>query len=563
MDDNDRLDTCRAWMQSRHYDALIIPSNDPHFSEYVAAHWQAREWISGFSGSAGTAVITAEKAIVSVDSRYFLQAEKQLAPGFAVLKQRIAHTPEHLEWIIGELSPGAAVAIDGRLCSVNGVADIGARLAQNDIELQLCEDPFAELWSDRPPLPESDLFALDIEYSGVSRKDKLQSLRAELAGRAFLLTALDEIAWLLNLRGGDVQFNPVFYAWLLVEETQAILCCDNSIPQTVREALIADGIALRPYADVGELLDRETLTVHCDCALLPAQLGQNAIDLSSPVALQKAIKNETELANLQQAMLKDARALQAFYSWLKDQGAQQAISEWDCVEQLDACRAQQGNYIGPSFASIVGSRDNGAIVHYHPTAEQCEPVAAGVLLIDSGGQYLEGTTDITRTICIGEPTPEQRTHYTLVLQGLIALSEAEFPRGTTGNQIEVLARRPLWKHGLNYGHGTGHGVGYLLNVHEGPQSFGRGAAAKNIALQPGMLITIEPGYYVPGSHGIRSENMVAVTEAEHEGFLRFTTLTVHPLDTEMIDDSLLDDRERTWLTQYNAHCAVLLGEAAD
>ncbi len=549
-------------MQSWHYDALIIPTNDPHFSEYVAEHWQTRQWLSGFSGSAGTAVVTVDQAIVSVDSRYFLQAENQLAPGFSVLKQQIAHTTEHLDWIAGELSAGAVVAIDSRLCSVNGVADIGARLAKNNIELQLCEDPFAQLWPDRHPLPNSDLFELDIAYCGVERQSKLQSLRAELAGRTFLVTALDEIAWLLNLRGSDVEFNPVFYAWLLIEEKQATLCCDNPMPQNVRDALTADGVTLRPYADIAELLERETLTVHCDCALLPAQLGQNAVDLASPISLQKAIKNTIELTNLQLAMLKDARALQAFYHWLKNESEQRTLSEWDCAEQLDACRAQQGNYIGPSFPAIVGSRQNGAIVHYHPTAEQCDPIAPGVLLIDSGGQYLEGTTDITRTICIGEPTPEQRTHYTLVLQGLIALSEAEFPRGTTGNQIEVLARHPLWKRGLNYGHGTGHGVGYLLNVHEGPQSFGRGAAAKNIALQPGMLITIEPGYYVPGSHGIRNENMVAITEAENEDFLRFTTLTVHPFDTEMLDDELLDDRERAWLSQYNAHCAVILGEAA-
>ncbi len=549
-------------MQSRDYDALIVPSNDPHFSEYVAAHWKSREWISGFSGSAGTAVITAQQAIVSVDSRYFLQAEKQLAPGFALLKQRIPHTPAHLDWLIGELPPDATVAVDGRLCSVSSVVDIGARLALHDIELQLCEDPFTPMWSERPPLPNSALFALDIAYSGVARKDKLQSLRADLAGRPFLVTALDEIAWLLNLRGGDVEFNPVFYAWLLVDDDRAVLCCDNSISQSIREGLADDSIELRPYADLAKILDQETQPIHCDCALLPAQFAQRAVDLTSPITLAKAIKNPIELVNLQQAMLKDARALRAFYLWLDDESRQRPISEWDCVVQLDACRAKQDHYLGPSFAAIVGSRHNGAIVHYHPTAEQCDPVAPGVLLIDSGGQYLEGTTDITRTICIGEPTAEQRTQYTLVLQGLIALSEAEFPRGTTGNQIEVLARQPLWKHGLNYGHGTGHGVGYLLNVHEGPQSFGRAAGAKNIALQPGMLITIEPGCYAPGSHGIRNENMVVVAEAENEGFLRFSTLTVHPFDTAMLDDALLHEGERAWLTQYNAHCAVLLGEAA-
>ena len=563
MQTNNRLRSCRAWLQDNGYQALIVPTNDPHFSEYVADHWRCRAWLSGFDGSAGTAIVSADAAIVSVDSRYFLQAERQLHPGFAVLRQQVAHAPEHLDWLIEHLPAGSTIATDGRLCSASSLEKINARCTAHDLALQTCADPFADLWPDRPPLPNADLFALDLAYAGVDRGDKLQALRAVLADAALLVTALDEIAWLLNLRGADVPYNPVFHAWLIVAPDQAILCCDNPMPSSVRDALAASGVALRPYADIEAIVTAQKAPLCADLEQLPANLAATAdfTHLRSPVALQKAIKNPTEIANLKKAMAKDARALDAFYHWLNTERDQRQLTEWDCVEQLDACRAAQGNYLGPSFAAIVGHASHGAIVHYHPTVEESAPLADGLLLIDSGGQYLEGTTDITRTIALGRPTAEQKLHYTLVLQGLIALSRARFPTGTTGNQIEVLARHPLWQRGLNYGHGTGHGVGYLLNVHEGPQSFGRGATAKTTPLQPGMLITIEPGYYVPDSHGIRSENMVVVVEAEHEGYLRFATLTIHPIATDLVDEELMDESESQWLADYNARGAeTLMGD---
>ena len=562
MQTDDRLYTCRAWLQDNGYQALIVPTNDPHFSEYVAHHWRCRAWLSGFDGSAGTAVVSADAAIVSVDSRYFLQAERQLNPGFAVLHQQVAHAPEHLDWLIEHLPAGSTIAIDGSLCSASNLEKTNARCTAHGLTLQTCADPFTDLWPDRPPLPNANLFTLDLAYAGVDRGDKLQALRAVLADATLLVTALDEIAWLLNLRGADVPYNPVFHAWLIVAPDRAVLCCDNPMPSPVRDALAASGVTLRPYADIEAVTIAQKAPLCADLEQLPASLAETTdfTHLRSPIALQKAIKNPTEIANLKKAMVKDARALDAFYRWLDTERAQRQLTEWDCVEQLNTCRATQGSYLGPSFATIVGHASHGAIIHYHPTVEESAALTDGLLLIDSGGQYLEGTTDITRTIALGQPTAEQKLHYTLILRGLIALSRAQFPIGTTGNQLEVLARHPLWQCGLNYGHGTGHGVGYLLNVHEGPQSFGRGAAAKNTPLQPGMLITVEPGYYVPDSYGIRSENMVVVVESEHEGYLHFETLTTHPIAINLVDEELMDESESQWLANYNAQCVGTLME---
>ena len=307
----DRLLKCRAWMQAHGYDALIVPTNDPHFSEYVADHWCCRQWISGFSGSAGTAVITAEKAVVSVDSRYFLQAEKQLAGGFEVLEQKKAHAAEHLDWLGGQLDKGSVAAMDGRLCSVSGFAQISEKLAGGGIEFQACDDPFAPLWSNRPPLPGSELFELDRTYSGCSRSDKLAALRSELEGARFMVAALDEIAWLLNLRGADVQYNPVFYAWLLVGEEEAVLCCDNPMPDAVRKRLAADGLALRPYGEVTTLVAEQDGPLKADLAQLPFPLGQEAefAAMTSPLSLHKAVKNATEIDNLRRALAKDAPGL--------------------------------------------------------------------------------------------------------------------------------------------------------------------------------------------------------------------------------------------------------------
>ncbi|NKB68884.1 MAG: M24 family metallopeptidase [Candidatus Latescibacteria bacterium] len=561
----DRLDPCRAWMQALGYDALIVPTNDPHFSEYVADHWGCRQWLSGFSGSAGTAVVTADKAIVSVDSRYFLQAEEQLADGFEILKQQKAHAAEHLDWLGEQLEPGAVVVLDGRLCSVEGFEKISDTLAAFGLDFQACEDPFAQLWAQRPSLPGSQVFELDITYSGRSRADKLTALRDELEGGRFLVAALDEISWLLNLRGADVQYNPVVYAWLLVGPDSAVLCCDNPMPQEVRQGLAADGVEMRPYDAVSALVAEQDGPLQADLGQLPVPLGE-AGDFAhsvSPLALHKAIKNDTEIANLRRAMVKDAVALAQFYRWLDAESGQRPVSEWECARYIDECRGLQAHCLGPSFGTIVAHRGNAAGAHYEPQADEPVILEEGILLIDSGGQYLEGTTDITRTIYLGEPGPEHVLHYTLILQGLIALSQVEFPVGTTGGQLDVLARLPLWQEGLNYGHGTGHGVGYLLNVHEGPQGFGSGATAKNAALQPGMLITIEPGYYLPGSHGIRTENMVVVAPAEREGFLKFDTLTVYPIDTQMVDYQRLTEAERDWLEAFNADCRKIIATAAE
>lgn len=543
-------------MSEYELDVLIIPSNDPHFSEYVADHWKTREWASGFSGSAGTAVITQQEAIVSVDSRYFLQAEKQLELEWEVLRQQVNHSPEHIFWIEERVKPGHKIGIDGRLVATSSLTRTKQRFKKLNVRVMAVGDPARDIWKDRPSLPARPIFHLGEQFSGESAASKIERLREQIQS-PYIVTALDEIAWLLNLRGDDVRCNPVFYAWLVIEEKGGQLFCDNDLPSTVTQHLTSLSIEVSPYNELREYLDNLS-SITGDQAQVPASISSQVklLHQPSPIALMKARKNDAEISNIRKAMLKDARALEEFYGWLDDQND---VTEFECAEKLRECRSQQGDYLGPSFGSIVGSRGNGAIIHYEPTADNCSKLEPGMLLIDSGGQYLQGTTDITRTTCIGEATSEQKKHFTLVLKGVIGLSSVKFLKGTRGNQLEVLARQHLWDHGLNYGHGTGHGVGYLLNVHEGPQSFGTGATAKNVPLEPGMLLTIEPGFYLADSHGIRIENMVVVKESDAEGFLEFETLTIYPIDETLVDWSLMSDKETKWLKDYNSWCASLLG----
>lgn len=545
------LESLRVWMSENGLDVLIIPSNDPHFSEYVADHWKTREWASGFTGSAGTAVITQQEAIVSVDSRYFLQAENQLELEWEVLRQKVNHFPEHIMWIEERIKAHNVIGIDGRLVSTGSLARTKKRFKKHEVQVMAVGDPARQIWLDRPPLPARDIFHLAEQFSGESAAQKLTRVRKEVDS-PYLFTALDEIAWLLNLRGNDVECNPVFYSWLILEEDSGHLFCDTALNVAVSQHLKELNIEVRAYGALPDYL--ATLeNIYGDNSQVPASVSSQVLLTFqlSPIPMLKALKNETEIDNIKSAMLKDGKALGEFYSWLKKQ---ESPTEFECAQMLNVCRSNQGDHIGPSFGSIVGSRGNGAIIHYEPTEKSCSKIEPGMLLIDSGGQYLQGTTDITRTTCIGEATEEQKRHYTLVLKGVIGLSSAKFPKGIKGNQLEVLARQHLWQHGLNYGHGTGHGVGYLLNVHEGPQSFGTGATAKSVALEPGMLLTIEPGLYVPDSHGIRIENMVAVRESKAEGFLEFETLTIYPIDESLIDWGLMIEKEKEWFKAYNAWC---------
>ena len=571
---NQRLAALRAAMGRAGLDAYVQPSSDPHQSEYVAEHWQSRAWMSGFDGSAGLVIITTDHAGLWTDGRYFLQAEQQLADSALVLhRQRVAHAPEHRQWLADTLTEGQVVGLDGRLFSGAQVAAWRKVLGAEGIELRTDVDLISSAWTDRPPLPQAPVFGLSEEQVGVDRRTKLRALRERTAGAAYLLTALDDIAWTLNLRGADVDFNPVFYAYLLVLPEGATLFIDpKKIDESLGAALEEEGIQLAPYNSVEAALRAlpETQAVYYHEASLNARLTGVLRERSTRTgpnvaARLKGIKNDTEIAHLRIAMRKDGVALTRLFRWIEARlAADETITEADVAARLDGYRRAQGDYHGESFPAIVGYQANGAIIHYRPHPDTAATLRAeGLLLLDSGGQYTQGTTDITRTVALGPLTDEQRLHYTLVLKGHIALARAHFPQGTTGVQLDTLARHALWQHGLNYGHGTGHGVGFFLNVHEGPQRIATNPrpVSTQVPFEPGMLTSNEPGYYKDGAYGIRIENLILCTDVDFDGdeqFLRHETLTLFPVDRRCIDGRLLDTEERRWLNAYHAEVAGAL-----
>ncbi|NBC06319.1 MAG: M24 family metallopeptidase [Bacteroidetes bacterium] len=568
----DKLDALRQVMREAGIDAYIIPSQDPHQSEYVADHWQARRWLTGFDGSAGTAVVTQEEAGVWTDSRYFIQAEEQLkGSGFELQKLKVPHTAEHMKWLAEQLPEGATVGCNGELYTVQGLQRMERALHKQGLQLNYEHDLIDEIWEDRPPLPQAAAFELALPYAGQSRRDKLTAVREKLEhADYYLVTALDSIAWLLNVRGRDIDCNPVVISYLLVGKEQAHWFVDSGkVPGELRQALRADSVQLHDYASLQAFIAEQPssarigYTPATTSILLHEQLpAEQWVKQADPIAPLKAIRNEVEQQQLRSAMQKDGVALVRFYRWLEAQLEKgTTLSEYDLGERLEQFRQQQEQYFGPSFPPIVGYKGNGAIVHYRAEAGKSATIKPeGILLIDSGGQYYEGTTDITRTVALGPFDQSVKTPYTLVLKGNIALSRAVFPQGTTGVQLDTLARSPLWQAGLNFGHGTGHGVGHFLNVHEGPQGItpnplsGRGQTP----LMPGMLTSNEPGYYKAGAFGIRIENLelceqrLESTEEEDTPFLGFTPQTLFPISTALIDKDLLDAEERAWLNEYHA-----------
>jgi Xaa-Pro aminopeptidase len=566
---NERIDALRAQMRGHGVDAYIVPSSDPHQSEYVADHWKVREWLSGFTGSAGTLIVTADHAGLWTDSRYFLQAERELQAGEVELhKQRVPHAPEHVSWLAGELPPGSAVGCNGFLFSVGQIAHLERTMAKHHIDLVYDLNLIGDIWEDRPPLPKEEIFEYDVEYAGKSREDKLREIREQMLEQEalqYLITTLDDIAWTLNLRGNDVAYNPVFISYLLIGDEKAFLFIDEEkVSEEIRKRLKEDGVALRDYYAVMDHL--ETLPEETAVLVDPRTINRRLFDAireeqrvkgdNIPRRL-KAIKNRIEVEHLRRVMVKDGVALVKLYRWLEAALPNRTVTEFEVARQLDHFRSAQGDYHGESFGAIVGYDANGAIVHYRPSAETSAALQPkGLLLLDSGGQYVDGTTDITRTTALGESTEEQRRHYTLVLKGHIALATIHFPEGTTGGQLDTLARMYLWRAGLNYGHGTGHGVGFFLNVHEPPQGF----ASSNVtprgttAFEPGMLTSNEPGFYKDGAYGIRIENLVLCMEGEETDygrFLKFETLTLFPIDLSLVEESLLTKEERAWLNQYH------------
>lgn len=573
-----RLAALRTAMQQHGVAAVLIPSADPHLSEYLPEHWSAREWLSGFTGSAGTLIVGREQAGLWTDSRYFAQAEQQLTgSGISLMKLRVPHTPEHLDWLQQHLHEGDVLAVAGDSVAMTTRKQIERRLADTGATVRTDLDLPGAIWTDRPPLPQAPVVEHELAWACISRADKFTRLRKamrKLGATHHLVSSLDDIAWLTNLRGSDVECNPVFLAHLLVQaDARATLFVGRSkLNDTLIRALAADGIGIADYASITStlqelgandrlLLDSGRVVSSIAAAIAPAV---TRIEAANPSTAFKAVKSAAELDHIRDVMRRDGAALVRGFRRLEQRlAAGMTLTELDVDTLLHEERSAQPGWVGESFATIAGYQANGALPHYQATPESHSTLQAkGLLLIDSGGQYLGGTTDITRVLALGETTPEQRRDATLVMKGMIGLSRARFPKGASGPQLDALARAPLWASGMDYGHGTGHGVGYFLNVHEGPQSIRPPVAGGAlVALEPGMISSIEPGLYKPGRHGIRHENLAVVVEAdqtEFGEFYAFETLTLCPFDRRALEPGLLNPEERAWLDDYHANVRAAL-----
>ncbi|MGN7988870.1 aminopeptidase P family protein [Pedobacter sp. 22226] len=561
----EKLQALRTLMAGHNIDAYIITAADPHISEYLPAHYKAIPFVSGFTGSAGTLVITQEFAGLWTDSRYFTQAEAQLSgSGYELVKLKIPHTPEYIDWLSGVLPKGATVGFNYQLITVTLATALKNSLQQQQIAITNV-DFVSEIWTDRVGLPAEKAYLIDAEAAGLSISAKITQVRTNLiaygAGYHFI-SALDDIAWLFNLRGSDVDYNPVALSFALITPNETKLFInEEKLSKNDIETLNQQGVDLYPYHEAGNALETlpEEATVFIDpkrtcfglCQLLP----QTAKIISgiNPVTHLKSLKNGTEIKHIRKAMLHDGVALTRFFKWLEDRLGKEKITEWSAAQKLDAFRAENASFVGLSFNTISGYNANGALPHYTVTPESDQEINGdGLFLVDSGGQYLYGTTDITRVIPIGNCTVRQADDYTLVLKGLIEGSKLIFPAGTNGYQIDAVCRKPLWEYGINFGHGTGHGIGFFLNVHEGPQTIS--PANVDIAFKPGMVTSIEPGIYRPAKHGVRIENLVLCISHNHTefgDFLAFETLTLCYIDTSVINKSLLESHQLAWLNHYN------------
>lgn len=584
MDINQRLEDLREVMRREHLAACIFPSTDPHQSEYVADHWKGREWISGFNGSAGTAVVTLTAAALWTDSRYFLAAEEQLkGTEYQLMKLKIEGTPTVAEWIGRECGPGAEVAVDGMVNATNAVRDLISDLRkQGGITLRTNFDPLKLIWKDRPAIPENPVEIYPLEYAGEAIHDKIGRVRWALRERhadGMLMAALDDIAWTLNLRGTDVHCNPVFVSYLLISSQTVTLYINKvKLPADVLAYLKAEGVkvedyeqvenGLKAYFEYNILLDPDEVNYRLyEVVRSKGQQNGSAkteiVEAESPVKRMKTVKNATEIAGFRSAMLKDGIAMVKFLYWLSGYIGKPEISELTEIaidEKLTSLRAEQPLYRDISFDTIAGYGSHAAIVHYEATPETDIPLQPkGMLLLDSGAQYLDGTTDITRTIALGPLTDLEKHIYTLVLKGHIQIELCKFPSGSSGTQIDILARKDMWREGLNYLHGTGHGVGTYLNVHEGPHQFRM--EWKPAPLVAGMTITDEPGIYLPDRCGARTENTLLIVpykETEFGKFLQFESLTLCPIDKSPIIKEMLLQEEVDWLNDYHRHVAETL-----
>ena len=563
MNVNEKINLLRNMMKNHGLSAYVIPSSDAHLSEYVATHWQGRAYMSGFTGSAGTLVITLDESGLFTDGRYFIQAENELKGSEVKLfKMAQPGVPTINEYLVSVLNEGDTVGFDGKVLSVATVKEMKKAF---EAKLKVDEDLLDSVWENRPAIPSTDVFVHETQYTGYSCHEKLSIVREEMkkiSANGYVLTALGSIAWLFNVRGDDILFNPLVVSYGLVLENEAYLFVDNHrLSEDVKTYLTENGVTLKDYAQIDEVLNQLSGSILCPVDsmnyylydILTKKQEVTVIDGHDIVNELKAVKNKVEIENTHNAQVKDSVALVGAVCEIYEKlDSEAGLTEFDVREILEVHRSRQPLNYGSSFGAIVAYGANAAMMHYNPTKENCTKLdKKGFLLIDSGGQYLDGTTDITRTFVLGELTDEEKLHYTLVLKGHINLCKAVFQKGCTGGNLDILARQPIWEYGLDYRCGTGHGVSYFGGVHEGPQGF---RLTQTVPLKPGMMITNEPGIYEEGRHGIRIENTLLVVErnaTEYGEFYEFETISYFPIDTRAVDVTLMTESELAWLNQYH------------
>lgn len=579
MNVRERLAALRSLMRSRGIDMYLVESEDPHGSEYVSEHFQCRAYISGFTGSAGTAVITQESAGLWTDGRYFLQAGQQLEnSGFTLFRSGEEGVPTVHDYILSHILPGQKLGFDGRTVSVSAGKALESGLKQRSAYLDPDLDLVGEIWEERPAMAHRAAWLMDEAGAGESRTQRIARVRAILKEKGadyLLLTSLDDIAWLLNIRGGDVSYNPVVMSYVLLSGSRLLFYAEkSSFAPMDREKLLSDGVEMREYdrfyedietIEAGKtvLLDENVANYKVVSQIRP---GVHVLDAENPTLHMKAVKNAVEMENIRQAHIKDGVALTRFMYWLKHHGTNDGLTEIGAAEKMEEFRKLQPGYIEPSFEPISAYGENGAIVHYEPTRESNAKVyPEGLLLMDTGGQYLYGTTDITRTFVMGPLKEDEKILFTLVLKGHLNLAGAKFRYGCRGTNLDYLAREPLWQIGMDYNHGTGHGVGYLLNVHEGPNSIRWRTLANrssDCVLEEGMVLSDEPGIYITGRFGVRHESLMVCRKAEKTAygqFMRFETLTMVPFDLDGVEPALMTDREKMLLNEYHRQVFDTIG----
>jgi Xaa-Pro aminopeptidase len=565
-----RLESVRDALRAQGLAAVLVPSSDPHLSEYLPERWQGRVWLSGFTGSMGTLVVTTERAALFADSRYWTQAENELrGSGIDLVKVNIGASAQQHQWIVANVAKGSTLAVDGQVLGLAAAQQLKAALDAAGIGLRTDADVLASAWDDRPGLPQARVYAHQAPHAATPRTDKLAAVRAGMAKEGathHFVSTVDDVAWITNLRGADVDYNPVFLAHLLIDAKQATLFIGaGKVDAALQKQLADDGIVLADYAQAPKalaalpagstlLLDPKRITLAFREQVPP---HVKVVEAINPSTLAKSRKTADEAAHIREAMIEDGVAMCRFYAWFEAaQARAERITELTIDEKLSAERAQRPGFVGLSFPVIAGFNANGAMPHYRATQESHAVIEGdGLLLIDSGGQYLGGTTDVTRVWPIGNLSAAMKRDYTLVLKGTIGLSRARFPRGTLSPMLDALARAPIWAEAMEFGHGTGHGVGYFLNVHEGPQSISKAVPDAHMAMEPGMITSVEPGLYREGRWGVRIENLVlnlAGPSNEFGEFLDFETLTLCPIDTRCIDAALMRADEIAWLNAYHA-----------